>query len=445
MITRKKFLALSSLGAVSLLFPNFFFSKPLKIPKKTDVSAMLREAASLRKNWKYTEASQLYYDILKVAPGEVRAYDGLRRILLSSYDQQGVITLLQKAVDSNPENVDIKQRLYREYFNAALGNKKIAKTLGIEGRLLENVQQNYKSFLNGHSNVNNVNDQLKKISNYVQWNVDIDKPHTNIPLKKYRKAKYQENKNRFKKFSTEELNKKLDTLLSKPNPHSRRAHIRELYELTLKGHRKEKRSDIALELALNYNKTINNQDPLFIKYIRDLSRYQKKYEVLINLETQNHKIRNTFWSGLALFDAYFRKMENDNTPVHPEMTTLMTFLKEETLSPGKKFEYSTRQIKLDLSTGQLEAAKIKILEQSRNMYGISNTHSIDRINVLAATYYAKTGNDEGKKKIVKIVVNPKSYLEDPDSLAKSLALMNMNRDSSKIVHFQNLQKLIDKL
>ncbi|CAI8846594.1 tetratricopeptide repeat protein [Chryseobacterium sp. IT-36CA2] len=445
MITRKKFLALSSLGAVSLLFPNFLLSKPPKIPKKADILSMLREASFLRKNGKLEDAKRLYYDILKIDSNEIRAYDGLRKILLSGYNPKAVIDLLEKAVKDNPGNVNIKQRLYREYFNAALGNKKLAETFGIEGRLLENIQANYESFLKNHSNPANVSDQLTKIKNYVKWNVDTEKPHTNVPLKKYRKEQYQYNKNRFKKFTTQELNRKLDNLLSKPNPESRRAHIRELYELTIKGHRKEKRHDIALELALNYHKTFNRQDPLFIKYIRDLSRYHKKYDVLIGIETQNHATRKTFWSGLALFDAYFKKVENDKTPINPEMTAIMSFLKGETLAPSKKFEYATRLIKLDVFSGQLEGAKNKILEQTRIMYGITNAHSIDRINVLAATYYAKTGNEEGKKKIVKIVINPKSYLEDSDSFVKSLAIMNMNRDSSKIIHLQNLQKLIDKL
>ncbi|EJL69988.1 tetratricopeptide repeat protein [Chryseobacterium populi] len=445
MITRKKFLALSSLGAVSLLFPNFLFSKSFKRTHIIDVDAALKEAASLRRVGKFEEAKKIYDDILAGYPGEVRAYDGLRKIILSGGQQEDVIKLLGEAVKINPENADIKQRLYREYFNAAMGNKKLAGTLGIEGRVLVEVKEKYASFLEGHSNHHNIAKQLEKITKFVEWNADTENPHTNAPLKKYRKDQYQYNKNRFNEYSSEQMSAKLGELLSKPNNDIRRPHIREMYQLTLKKYRKEKNTDVALEHAIKYYDTVNKQDPLFIKYIRDLAKYQKKYDTLIELEAQNHNIKKTFWSALALFDAYLRKAEDTHTPVPSELTALIPFLKDNTLAPTKKFELLTRLIKLDIITGQTDAAKNKIQEECRNMYGVSNAHTIDRLNVLAARYYVKTGNDDGKKKVVGIAVNPKSYLEDADDFVKSLAMMNLSRDSSKIVHLQNLQKLIDKL
>ncbi|MEY8761397.1 tetratricopeptide repeat protein [Chryseobacterium tongliaoense] len=445
MITRKKFLALSSLGAVSLFFPNFLFSKSFKRTNIIDVDAALKEAASLRSTGKLVEAKKIYDDILIGYPGEVRAYDGLRKIILSGGQQEDVIKLLSEAVKINPESADIKQRLYREYFNAAMGNKKLASTLGIEGRVLVEVQEKYTSFLEGHSNHHNIAKQLEKINKFVEWNADTENPHTNVPLKKYRKDQYQYNKNRFNEYSTEKMSAKLEELLSKPNNDIRRPHIREMYQLTLKKYRKEKNTDVALEYAVKYYDTVNKQDPLFIKYIRDLAKYQKKYDTLIELEAQNHNIKKTFWSALALFDAHLRKVENDNSPIPAEANTLMAFLKVNTFSPVKKFEYITRQIKVDIITGNSDAARNSILEESRNMYGITNPHLIDRMNVLAAKFHAKKGDNDAKDMIINIAVNPGSYTDNPDEMVKSLALMNLNRDSSNISHLQNLQKLINKL
>lgn len=445
MITRKKFLALSSLGAVSLLFPDFLFSKPFQRTGIIDVNASLKEAAILRRKKKLTEAKKVYDEILSKYPGEVRAYDGLRKIILFNGKQEDVIKLLVNAVSMNPENIEIKQRLYREYFNAALGNKKLAGTLGIEGRILKDVQEKYTSFLKVHPNGHNVANQLKKIDRLIEWNADTENPHTNNPLKQYGKDQYLSYKNRLGNLSGEQASRKLNELLSKPDPDIRRPHIRELYQLTFKGYRKEKQAEVALEHAVKYYNTVDKLDPLFIKNIRDLSKLQKKYDLLINIESQNHAIKKTFWSALALFDAHLRKVEHNRTPVPSEVNTLMAFLKANTLAPNKRFECVTRQIKLDVVVGETAFARGKIVEECKNMFGISNVHTIDRMNVLAAKYYVRTGDQEGKKMVMNIAIDPQSYIDHMDDLVRSLALINLKRDSSKIGHLQNLQKLINKL
>lgn len=79
------------------------------------------------------------------------------------------------------------------------------------------------------------------------------------------------------------------------------------------------------------------------------------------------------------------------------------------------------------------------------MYGITNSHLIDRMNILAAKFYVKKGDNDAKNMVINIAVNPESYTDNTDDLVKSLALMNLKRDSAKISHLQNLQKLISKL
>ncbi|WP_435522767.1 hypothetical protein [Chryseobacterium indoltheticum] len=79
------------------------------------------------------------------------------------------------------------------------------------------------------------------------------------------------------------------------------------------------------------------------------------------------------------------------------------------------------------------------------MFRVSNTHAIDRMNLLIAQYYAKSGNSSGKSSVLNIAINPTSYIDNSDTLIQSLALINQNRDYTKTIHIQNLQKLINKL
>ncbi len=76
-----------------------------------------------------------------------------------------------------------------------------------------------------------------------------------------------------------------------------------------------------------------------------------------------------------------------------------------------KFEFNTRMIKMDLLKNQPDVAKDKIMVECKNMYGSSNTHSIDRMNILIAKYYSKKGDSAGKKRILNIVSDSQSYVE----------------------------------
>lgn len=445
MITRKEFLSLSSLGIFSLLFPSALFSKnKSEYIYSTDVNTLLKSASDFRKQKQYSNAKQVYQQIITQYPNEIRAYDGMRKVLLAQKKTWEVILLFKAALVLNPNNTEIKQRLYREYLNASLGNKKIKTLINFNGRLLQEVKQKYENFVQNNPNNKNIQKQYAKITKLLEWNADTQNPNQNTALKNYNKQQYKSFKNRFDLLTPMQLETRLNALLSKPYSKDRTQHIRELYKLCFKKLRKEKNNVEALNKAVTYYNTIDKKDPLFLKYIRDLSKLQKKYDLLITVETQNHALKNNFWSALALIDAYIKKAEHQHTSVSSNVSSLISFLETQIDAPNMKFEVSTRKIKLDILSNQLNAAKDKILSQCKNMYGISNTHSIDRMNVLIARYYAKNGNPDGKSKVLNIAVNPQSYLDNSDILIQAIALMNKNRDFTKTVHIQNLQKLISQ-
>lgn len=446
MITRRKFIVLGSLGALSVIFPNYLFSGSKNLTGSLDVDALLKNAKVLRKQGNSSQAKQIYQQIILQYPNEIRAYDGLRKVLLAQKKKEWeVILMFQSALLLNPDNLEIKQRLYREYFNAALGNKKIKKAINFNGRLLDDIKQKYETFVQKHPDNKNLQEQFVKIKRLLDCNADSQNPNSNVSLKSHRKNQYKNFKKRFEEASNSELETKLNTLLAKPASPDRKQHIRELHSLIVQRYRKEKNNQEALNKAVAYYNGIDKQDPLFLKYIRDLSKLQKRFDLLISIETQNHTLKNTFWSGIALLDVHLKKAEDQNTPLPSQLNPLLQFLEADVDSPDKKFELNTRKIKLDILRNQPDAARDKIMLQCRNMFGTSNTHSIDRMNVLIAKYYAKNGDTEGKSKILNVVSNPKPYFGNGDPLIKSIALMNQNRASGKPVHLQNLQKLINKL
>jgi len=445
-MNRKNFLSLTSLGMFSLLFPGILFSRNRSESNTANVNVLLKQAADLRKQKKYNQAKQIYQQIITQFPNEIRAYDGMRKVLLSQKNKEWqVILLLKGALLLNPNNIELKQRLYNEYFRACLGNKKVKNLINFNGRLLSEVKQKYETFVSNHPNNMNVQKQYAKIIRLFDANADTQNPNQNITLKSHRKLEYKNFKNRFSLETTNQLETRLNNLIAKPHSKDRKPHIRELYKLTFQKLRKQKNNTEALHKAVTYFNTVEKNDPLFLKYIRDMAKLQKNYDVLITIETQNHTIKNNFWSALALLDVYIRKAELENSSIPAVGNTLIPFLESQTDAPNKKFELNTRKIKINILSNQLENAKEKILTQSKSMYRISNTHTIDRMNVLIAKYYAKSGDSTGKSKILNIVVNPSSYIDHPDLLIRSIALINQKRDYTKVSHIQNLQKLINKL
>ncbi|NML72093.1 hypothetical protein HHL23_20200 [Chryseobacterium sp. RP-3-3] len=446
MITRKKFLSLSSLGIFSLLFPNLLFTRRKSEYILSDLNTLLKSASNLRKQKKYNQANQIYQQIIVQYPNDIRAYDGMRKILLSQKNKEWqVILMFKSALLLNPNNVEFKQRLYKEYLRAALGNKKIKNLINFGGRLLSEVKQKYENFVQTQPNNKNLQKQYIRINKLLEWNADTQNPNQNLALRTYKKQQYKNFKNRFDSLTATQLEAKLNKLLAKPYSKDRKQHIRELYKHSFKKLRKNKENSQALDKALTYYNTIDKNDPLFLKYIRDLSKYQKKHDILISIETQNHTLKNNFWSALALIDAYIRKAEHQNSSIPSNVSQLISFLEAEITAPNMRFEFNTRKIKLDILANQLNTAKDKILNQCKDMYGISNTHSIDRMNILIADYCVKSGNNEGKNKVLSIAVNPQSYIDNSDMLIQAMALMNQNRNFTKNIHIENLQKLIHKL
>ena len=100
MITRRKFLMMGSLGILSTLTPGLLFSNTFS-NSNPDTIALLKKARRYRKQGRLNLAKSIYQDVLAIDPTEVRAYNGIRKILLNKKNKEfEVIQLYQQAVDN---------------------------------------------------------------------------------------------------------------------------------------------------------------------------------------------------------------------------------------------------------------------------------------------------------------------------------------------------------
>ena len=430
---------------ISLLFPSFLFSKT-QPGSFEDVNKLLKSAADLRKQKKWSEAQAKYKQIIEQYPNEIRAYDGMRKALLSDKKKEWeVILMFRAALALNPDSSDLQRRLYKEYMNASLGNKKIKKLIAFDGRLLSEVKSKFEGLTDINARSNNRDKQYSKICKLVELNADTVHPHKNLALKAYNKKQYQSFKKRFDALSSDQLEIELKELLAKPDSPDRKQHIRELYKVSVTTLKKEKKGPEAFNKALTYYNTIDKKDPLFLGYIRQLGRYQKQFDTLITVETQNHALKNSFWSAISLFDIYFLKSKEQNTSFSPTLDSLLVSMAKEVDDFNMELEVNLRKIRLNIYKNNLPEAKAQILVQCKNMRGLSNSHIIDKMNVVIAEFYHKSGDKDGKNRIVKIAMQPRSFADGEDDLVKLLALINMNRNYDKPVHIQNLNLQISKI
>ncbi|QBO59516.1 tetratricopeptide repeat protein [Chryseobacterium salivictor] len=445
MITRKRFLLLGSLSIVSTLIPCFLFSNTT-LQSNPETLTLLKNARKYRKQGKLKLAQTTYQEVLVIDPTEVRAYNGIRKILLSKKNKEyEVIQLYQQALIHLPNNLRIKRSLYNEYFKAALGNRKVLNKINISGRMLTYVKGKYEEIIETYPEKKNLQKQLEKLEKYIQLNVDNTNPHNNISLKLYRKEQRKKHKRRFDGLSAQKTTLMLTELEAKPVSDDRAQHIREMARVNIKALRSEKRYSEAFNASEIFLTTNNAIDPYFIKQFRDLAKQLNEYERLLTFEIKNHTSKTTFWSAISLFDAYFRKAEVQNQSPSSVMDILLQFMTEKADDPNQQFEIATRKIKIELLKNNLSQAKENIINQCGEMMGISASHYIDRMNIIVAKYYKKTGNNYDKNNVINIAVNPRSFIGNNDEIKNSLALMNMERSYENPIHIQNLQKKIASL
>lgn len=448
MISRKKFLHLTGLGVVSSLAPTFLFANLFESASVTDdVSTLLKAARRLRKQGRLNAAKAKYEQVLTLDAAEIRAYNGIRKILLSKKNKElQVIQLYQQAASNIPDNKRIKRRLYNQYSKVAVGNKKVAAQLNIPNRILVYVKNKYEDLLlQNYPNRKNLEKELAKINKCIALNVDTVDTRKNKELKKYKRENRNAHKQRFSALTAQETTQELMTLKAKEVSIDRKPQIREMSKVNIVAFRSEKNYNDALKASQVYLDTIDKTDPYFIKQFRELSKQLNNLDNLIRFEEYNHSKKNTYWSALALFDVYFKRSESQNSTGSAIMDSLIQEISTKSENPQQNFETATRQIKYYTLKNDFATAKTKILALCLKKTGTTDAHSIDRVNLLIAKFYSKQADTSNKRQILEIVNNPTRFVANEDELTKHTALLNLNRSNDKPIHLQQLQQNINNL
>lgn len=408
---------------------------------------LLKRARKYRKLGKLALAKNTYEQVLSIDPSEIKAYNGIRKVLLAKKNKEfEVIQLYQNAVTNLPNNLKFRQRLYNEFYNAAMGNKRVLHKLTISGSPLLFVKEKFEAMIQEYPDRKNLIGQIAKINKYIELDVEHKKPHENQALKSYRKNLRNAHKKRFGKIQSQETTLRLVALEEKPSSDDRIAQIREMSKINILALRDEKKYSEALDASLKYLNTTDASDPYFMKQFRELSKQLHAFDAAITFEQQNHASKGTFWSGVALFDSYMRKMENSGQSTYfNQADTLLQFLQNKASDPGQLFEVQTRKLKSYLIRNESMAAKNLIFELCRQKMGVKDAHSIDRVNFLAARYLQKNGDSDFKNKILTTATNPNAFTNSNDEFIRNIALLNFGRSFENPIHIANLQRLISKI
>jgi len=452
MFTRKQFIKNSLLSACSLFVQSYVFSNVAKTIVRQDVGdslpTLLKKAADLRKKGKLSKSKEVYDQLINLYPQELRVYSGYRKTILADNKNlnKGVeaVNMLQAAVVTNPVNDDFIQLLNKEYLRASLGNKAVLRNISFDVTQLPQIANSYKTYADSKNPF--LNSNQSRVIRLLEAKVDTGDPKKNKNNIAFNRNEKRKHKNRFKKVGVPLLEKKLNALLIKSPNANRSLPIRDHYKLICDKQIKNKNHTKALNKSLEYIRNVDSQDCFFLGQVRRLSKYTKKYDVLLNVEVNNHNKKQTFWSGLSLFDAQLLALKNNVANSFTQtFENLLTFLDTKASNFGEQLESDIRRVKLNLNNNQLTTARVNILKLCDKLSSTTNPHMIDRVNILAAQYYQQSSQTDSAKNIVAIAKMPYGFINDPDEMTRYLAALNSGRLDEKPIHLQNLIKRINNI
>lgn len=451
-IHRRKFISTSALGLLGVglsggLFgmvnPILINSSRINITDPT-ILQLLTQASLKRRSGLFVEARTIYEQVITINSNEIRAYDGIRKILLQErYKELEVLNLYLNGYNLNPTNVFFKQRIAKEYMRLALGNKKFNDQLNLPEDLLEKA----KSYLEQAKLEIPTDEQIQKLLEKADFKLNssanIIDARLNEELRAYKKENHLNYKKRFDSITASDIKSKLDDLLAKTTDSYRDVHVRELYRTYIK----KLKDDGQIELASQYTKELylyDKKDSRSLKIARNICKKDEKYEVLEAIERKNDLIKKSFWSKIALFDVLYKRYKKDGVGSLNEMTSILNSANSKKFSFYHIFEYKVRQVKLALIKNNTVDAKSHLNNFADSLIGTSSAHFINKFNLLCVEYFLKL-QDVEKAKIVYEIALKQNEMELSDSFLKKIILVNAEKDNKKEIHNERLNKQRAKL
>lgn len=440
-INRRKFIATTSLTIFSLgitnsllgnvLTPNFF--------SNTTIAQKLRQAALRRRAGNFIDAKVIYDEVILTNPAEIRAYDGIRKILLKTkYKELEVLQLYLNGMAQNIGNANFKERVAREYMRLSLGNKKFTDQLNDNQDLLEKAKQYFEEAKLILPTNEQIQKQLEKSERKIDSDANTLDARENIQVIEYKKIKQNSFKTRFAGLTAIEIKDKLDELLIKASNGYRKRHISEIYKIYIKKLKK----DGNITLAAQMSKTLlefDKKDSNALKLARNTCRKDKKYDVLESIERKNETYKKTFWSKIALFDVIHKRYKHSNVGSTTELKNILLNATNLKRSFYQTFECKIREVKLELLKNNTAQALVQLNTFGDLIIGIEAAHFIDRYNIICVQYFQKINDNEKALQVISIGLKEELSVEGNPFLQK-LKLINKNKDTQKPIHNERLNE-----
>ncbi|WP_447636570.1 hypothetical protein [Flavobacterium microcysteis] len=458
---RRKFIGTSSMTLVGIAFTNTLLgqsvSSLIKFTEET-IPQKLKRAADLRRNGQGTsslalrnrsgsgqnleEALGIYNEVILTDAEEVRAYDGIRKILLQSkYKELEVLQVYSNYLVINTISPIFKERVAKEYMRLALGNKKFANQLNSPEDLL--LASN--TLLNQARSAEPDNEQFevqyqKTVAKMTQQTVVLD-ARDNPALKALKKINRQNHKKRFDHLTAAQSKTLLDKLLAKKPNTDRNNHIREIHKVYI--NKLVKSGDVdsaAKELEALVKFDMNDVHAL--KMARKICIQHYKYGNLENIERENDKKKESFWSKTALFDILMKRYHKENIGSISELNDILSNAESKARSFGQFFEVSTRKIKVSIA--QKIDPEVELGRFADSISGIKSSHAIDRFNMLCIAHYKEKNMRGHAVKVINIALR-QNGLPLEEFLLQKVEEVNRHRISEKPIHDERLNYLRTQL
>ncbi len=463
--SRRKFVSTLFLSTVGLPFlshlygKELLFANPFPSIDPTEVSKKLKEAADLRKNDNWNSAERIYQEIISQKPDEIRAYDGLKKVILrnSPNDMQKVLEMYLSGLNKNPQNALFNQRVATCYASIAQGNKKVAQQLGGTSQLLQKALNHSKKA--GELSAKNIPIavQYKKLQKRKQFRSDSTDARDNKEFRQYRKENGKQYRRLFTGRDKTKIEANLEKLKLRENARrnlltsangkemtsKRSKQISKLYVASIKDLKKNQNIPQAIKKSKElYQFSGGSTNSLFM--VKKFCYEYNKPEEAESILRTNHQKQNTFWSGIGLFDVLVARYKNRQISDLSEARNILSEASQKAKGPMQNFELHIRELIVNIHTKDPKTYD-NLMKLADSLAGISSTHTIDRFNSLCVLYFTSLNQKDNALKVLDaaLKINPQQRESSP--IFEKLALVNMNRDDSKPIHRQQLFRLRNKI
>ncbi len=441
---RRQFIATTTLATLSLGLPNLLFPQQVA-NNNTLLAQKLQQAALKRRQGKFTQAKNLYNEVIAIKSDEIRAYDGLRKILLQSkYKELEVLNLYKTGMNQNPNSPIFKERVAKEYLRLGLGNKKFTQQLGLTENILQKSKNHFNQAKTSLPNNLQITEQIQKVNRKQNQNADTLDARKNVVVKNYKKNQRKEFKKRYKNVDVGILLTKLTQHLSKPQTTHRNKHIKELYYHIIKKYKKANDGFNAVQKAQSlYNR--KTSDPYTLKIVRKTCRKFKDFTTLESIERQNNILKNNFWSKLALFDVLFQKYKKNQGGNIFELQSILLSLNPTPNKLPQYLEQKSREIKLAIYTTDNTKAFTELNNLGDRLRFVSSAHFIDRFNLLTARYFKRINDMNSLKLTFDVALRENNIVNSENAFIQKLIEINQNKNNTKTIHKERLLAFRNKL